>query len=261
VSVEADAPVFSSRILKAGALLGDVRRVVEVWDDGLSSGENLDRIVEGNLLGKPSRSRCQDVVDHAIRPRFVDPGPQVIDALRLIVGRAEAFAQACWYETSRADPLVAAFAEEALFGWSQDGRVGVSVDLVEIWVREQARRGRAPAWSDQVTRRAAHGLVASARDVGILVGNVRKELASPRLSPPGFVYVAFRLFEQGASSRGQVDNTVWRRWLLDPGRVERLFEVAARAGVLRYARVGSSLRLDWVARSLPEAVEVTVAAS
>ena len=57
MSVEADAPTFSSRILKAGALLGDVRRVVEVWDDGLSSDENLDRIVEGNLLGKPSRSR------------------------------------------------------------------------------------------------------------------------------------------------------------------------------------------------------------
>jgi len=252
-------PLFTARILKAGASLGDVRRLLEVWDDEASPQANLRAIVQGNLLGKATRTRAADV-SAALRARYVDPGPQVIPALRLLTAEPPAFVDACWYETTRSDPLLAAFAEEAVDAWSHSGQTAVTVDGVEGWVRAQAAGGRAPAWSDQVTRRVAHGLVATSRDLGALIGAVRKEVAPPRLSTTGLVYVAFRLHEQGASSRVQVEGPIWRRWRLRSEHVEALFVEAARSGVLRFSRVGSSVRLDWQARSLSEAVEVANAA-
>lgn len=250
-----EQPLFTSRILKAGALMPDVRRVLEVWDDSASPQANMRTIVEENLLGKATRTRAADV-GAALRARYVDPGPQVIGGLRLLVDDAPALLDACWYETTRSDPLLAAFAEEAIYGWSQAGRAPVTVDGVEVWVRAQAASGRAPAWSDQVTRRVAHGLVATARDMGALRGAVRKEVAPPHLSLAGLVYVAFRLHEQGASSRAQVEGSVWLRWRLRAEHVEKLFVEAARSSALRFDRVGSSVRVDWRARSLVEAVEL-----
>ena len=252
-------PLFTARILKAGALLGDVRRLLEVWDDGASAQQNLRAVVEGNLLGKATRTRAADVTA-ALRARYVDPGVQVIPALRRLILEPPAFVDACWYETTRSDSLLAAFAEEAICDWSRSGPTPVSVDRVEGWVRAQAAAGRAPAWSDQVTRRVAHGLVATARDLGALTGAVRKEVAPARLSTLGLVYVAFRLHEQGASSLAQVHSSTWRRWRLRPEHVEALFVEAGRSGAMRFSRVGSSVRVDWQAQSLTEAVEMARAA-
>jgi len=45
---------------------------------------------------------------------------------------------------------------------------------------------------------------------------------------------------------------VWRRWLLDQGRVTELFQEAARNGLLRYSSAGSVVRVDWLQESLSE---------
>ena len=57
--------------------------------------------------------------------------------------------------------------------------------------------------------------------------NQRKEIASPTLSPRGFAYVAYRLHEQGASSRALITTPVWRQWLLPDERVAELYDLDA----------------------------------
>ena len=52
--------LLTSRLLKGGAVLGDTRRVVELWEAALSPGANLERLSSENLLGKSSRSRLND---------------------------------------------------------------------------------------------------------------------------------------------------------------------------------------------------------
>ena len=113
--------VYTSRLLKGGAALQDTRRVVELWDPGLSPGDNLRRLSAENLLAKPSRSRLDDLLYRVIQRRYVDPGPHLIPALTGLLTDARAFREACYYETARADDLLAAFAEGPLWEWQQQG--------------------------------------------------------------------------------------------------------------------------------------------
>jgi hypothetical protein len=243
---------LTSNIQKGGALLDDCRRVVEAWDNDTAPEKNLARIADENLLGKASRARTDDVLLRIVRPRLVAPGRQVIPAMKGLLTEPQAFAEACYYETARDDPLLAAFAEGPLWSWWQGGRMGVGIDDVTTWLAALAQDGRTPAWSESVRTKAARGLLAALRDFGILRGATRKEIAPPAMSPRGFAYVAWREHEQGASSRALATSGVWRRWFLEPDRVADLFGQAARLGVLRFSSAGSAVRVDWLAGSLAE---------
>lgn len=244
--------MLTSNILKGGALLDDARRLVDVWDLSKGSAWNLHRIADENLLAKPSRSRADAVLQRILRPRLIDPGPQVITALKELRSSPRGFAEAYYFESTRADTLLAACAEGPLFGWWQAGRVTVDVNEVAAWLGELAEKGETPSWADSTRIRVARHLLAALRDFGILTGAARKEFSRSSLSIAGFSYVAFRLHESGASSRTLLASPVWRRWLLDPDRVTALFHEAARNGLLRFSTAGSAVRVDWLEESLSE---------
>ncbi len=246
---------MSSNISKRGALLDDTRQFVSLWDDDLSSAANLSLFNEQNLLGLPSRSRAADVTMYALRPRFVDPGGDVVRALRILRDQSAAFSDACYYEASRADRLLAAFAEGPLVRWYEEGRLGVNADLAEQWVNELETAEEVPTWSPSLKRRVAQGLLATLRDFGRLEGSTKspyKEIAGPGISYGGFAYVAYRLHQSGESSRGLLTSPVWKRWLLDSPRIDQHMNRLAAEGLLYYSRAGSSLRIDWRVGSLVE---------
>jgi hypothetical protein len=246
---------YHSRLLKGGAALDDTLRVVELWDDASSPADNLARIAEGNLLGKSSRSRLDDVLKVVIRPRFVEPGDHILPALRALADDHRAFRDACYYEASRTDRLLADFAEGPLWDWWNAGRLSIDLADVETWLDELEASEVLPSWTSSVKTRAAQGLLSALRDFGVLQGVARghrKEILTPTVSPRGFAYVAWREHEQGASSRALATSRVWRRWLLEPDRVIDLFGQAARLGVLQFSSAGSAVRIDWVASSLRE---------
>lgn len=246
---------INSNISKRGALLDDTRQFVSLWDDDLSSAANLSLFNEENLLGLPSQSRASDVTMYALRPRFVDPGEEVVRALRLLRDNPAAFSDACYYEASRADQLLAAFAEGPLACWYHEGRLRVNADLAEQWLDELERAEKAPAWSPSLKRRVAQGLLATLRDFGRLDGaskSPNKEIGSPGISDGGFAYVAYRLHQSGDSSRGILNTPVWQRWLLDRPRIDQHMHRLAAHGLVYYDRAGSSLRIDWRVESLVE---------
>ena len=248
--------LYTSRLLKGGAALEDTRRVVEQWDTELDPQANLERLSAENPLGKVSRSRLDDLLSRVIQRRYVDPGPHVIPVLKGLLRHHRAFREACYYEASRADDLLAAFAEMRLWDSWQQGRLAVGVDDALGWLQELADRGNAPAWTDSVRTRVAQGLLSTLRDFGILAGAAksrRKEFVPPAMTPRGFAYVAWREHEQGASSWALVTGSVWHRWLLDADSVDDLFNQSARLGVLRFSRVGSAVRVDWRVDGLAEA--------
>lgn len=244
--------MLTSRILKGGALLGESRILVESWDHGQSVSANLASASTSNILAKRSATRSKDVLA-VLRQRLIEPGTHVLAALHALVDHPRAFREACYFEATRADALLAAFAEHALWESYQAGRVGVSPDDIVKWLRNLSANKCLPAWSDEVFTRAAQGLLATTRDFGILRGAVRKEFAGPSLSAAGFAYVAFRLHEQGTVARGIGASPVWHRWMLSSGDVEHLFGEVSTLGVLRRSQAGSVVRIDW---ELPSLVEV-----
>jgi hypothetical protein len=58
ITMPTQAP-YSSRIIKASALIGDTRILLESWDPALGMGENLRRARHQNIFAKSSRSRVE----------------------------------------------------------------------------------------------------------------------------------------------------------------------------------------------------------
>jgi hypothetical protein len=252
---------FTSNIMKVGAHLDDTRVMVDVWDPTLSDEENAARIVDGNLLGLPSHSRANDVMVRALRPRFIAPVAGIPEALRELKSNAEAFTDACYYELTRLDALVAGFVEDQLAEWWIEGRISIETSDARDWVDKLAVDGRISDWSPNVRDRVARGMMAALRDLGRLTGirsSHKKEIARPGISIGGFAYTSFRLHQQGESSRGILSSEVWKRWMLDESRVDEHMHRLASLGVVFYAVAGSSLRIDWRIGSLAEVARAAV---
>ena len=249
---------YTSNLQKGGALLDVTARLVGAWDPQRTVADNLAEARETNLLGAASAVRRWDLVERILRPRYLDPGPHVIPALQVLLRTDRAaFRDACYFETSRTEPLLADFAQGALFDWRTDGRGAVSVQDAQVWLGRLAAPGAAPAWSEAVCTRLARALLAALRDFGVLRGrpsSPRKEIGHPYPSAAGFAYACWRLLELGTTAASIEASPVWRRWLLTPGDTRSLMADLASHGVILLNRAGSVTRIEWRASTLVEAV-------
>ena len=241
---------ITSRIIKGGALLDESRLFVESWDRSLSEAENLAEFRSGNLLGKRSRARTEDAVA-ILRQRFVSPGPQVISALKQLTIHADAFRDACYFESARNDDLLAYVASRVLADLRARRQVTVSVEDVE---RSLSLQPIVRDWGEATRRRVVHGVLATLRDFAVLEGQVHKRIVSPRISFGGFVYVLGRVREHATSTHDVVSGPAWGWWLLDDRQVRGLLLEADREAILRYSDAGSASRIDWRMSGLEEMV-------
>src|SRR3972149_3275240 len=62
--------LYSSKIIKAGALLPDTKTLLANWDQTLTVPENLDRLRRDNSFGKSSRARIEDILP-ILRQRYL----------------------------------------------------------------------------------------------------------------------------------------------------------------------------------------------
>lgn len=252
---------FVSNIMKVGAHLDDTQVLVDVWDPSKCPEDNVAAIIEDNLLALPSRSRAHDVVTRALRPRFIDPNGDVVPALAELRRVPDAFRDACFYELTRVDALVASFVSEQLPRWWDEGRVGIETADARAWIDKLAADELVPDWSNNIRDRVARGLLAALRDLGRLHGtrsSHKKGISRPGISLGGFAYTAFRLHQEDYSGRAILQSAVWSRWLLDPARVDEMMHLLAGRGVVYYSAVGSTIRLDWRVGSLPEGCRAVV---
>ena len=244
---------ITTRIIKGGALLEDSRRFVDEWDLHCGPQENLEMFRSGNVLGKRSRSRAEDALA-ILRQRFVQPGPEVVRALKVLTAWPDAFRAACYYEAARNDDLLAYTAGEILYASRQRGWIRVAVEDVERALLEAPPGPAVKEWGESTRRRVIHGLLSALRDFEVLEGQATKHLARPHMPFAGFVYVLGRLRARLASSHEIVTSSAWRWWLLDDHHVRSLFLDADREGLLRFSEAGTTVRIDWRTGGLEEMV-------
>lgn len=246
---------------KVGAHLEDTKALVAAWDPTLTAEDNVTRIVEQNLLGLPSQSRANDVMVRALRPRFIAPDAGIVETLGVLTDQPAAFQDACFYEFTRVDGLAATFCAEQLLTWWEQGRLAIETTDTREWIDQLAVDERIADWTPNIRARVARGMMAALRDLGRLTGprhSPKKEIVRPGISLAGFGYTAYRLHQQGESSRGILNSPVWRRWLLDGHRVDELMHRLGSLGVVYYSVAGSTLRIDWRVASLEEAARAAV---
>lgn len=250
--------IYSSKILKSGAILSETKILLDNWDDTTSFQDNFNRFRQKNILGKASRSRVEDILQ-AFRQRYLNE-PHVMEALISLVRAkhsANSFDQILYFHAARSDPLIHGFVVEVLWPRYQIGRQDILVQDAESWIREKISRGlTAKPWSDNTIEKSAQGLMSTLRDFGIIQGLKNKRLVPAYLRIDAFSYIAFYLSKLQPSGKRLLESEEWQLFFLDTDAVERLFMEAHQQHLLDYYAAGSVVRIVFSSESIEEYVHV-----
>jgi hypothetical protein len=249
---------YSSKIIKAGALIGDTKTLLSQWDVDASVEENLKRAQEQNVFGKASRSRVQDILA-IFRQRYLTEESVTKALVTLVRGRfpTAALGRLLYFHSARADRLLHDAVTEILAPRHARGLVDINVQdfqrSLAKWVNEGNTIGH---WSEPTISRIAQGLLSSLRDFGVLQGAVNKKIAPAYFPIESFAYVMFYLKQHQPSGAKLIELPDWKLFFLQREGVERfLFEAHQRA-LLEYHVAGSVTRLTFPAETLEEYANV-----
>jgi hypothetical protein len=248
------AALYSSKIIKAGALLADTKTLFTHWDLAASVKDNLDRMRRDNLFGKASRSRVRDVLA-IFRQRFLGEEAVTRALVVLVKGKlpAASLDRILFFHAARADRLLHDVVTKVLAPLSARGIT--DIDVAELrkplkrWVAEEKTSG---PWSDPTEERIAQGLLSALRDFGVLQGAVKKRIAPAFLPVEAFAYLAFYLKQHQPSGAKLAELPDWKLFFLSREGVERAFFEAHQSNLLEYHAAGSVTRLTFPAATLEE---------
>jgi hypothetical protein len=250
--------IYSSKILKSGAMLSETKILLAGWDDSASIQDNFYRFRQSNILGKASRSRVEDILQ-VFRQRYLNEA-QVTKALigmKKAKYSADSLDQILYFHTARSDPLIHDFVIEVLWPRYQNGRQDILVKDAEKWIRQKISEGVTTSpWSENTIVKSARGLMSTLRDFGILQGLNNKSLIPDYLPVDAFSYIAFYLSELQPSGKRLLESKEWQLFFLRTEAVEHLFMEAHQQHLLDYHAAGSVVRIVFPSESIEEYVHV-----
>lgn len=254
----APEPIYTSRIIKASALLADTRVLLHEWDLGQSAATNLDRLRQQNVFGKASRSRIDDILTIFRQRYFDDPAIG-----GMLVTLAQGGAPGAWI-----DPLLYFFSVQndrtlrdlvvdVLYPRLQGGYSDVTVEYITRALRTWVAEGKTTSvWGDRTIARVARGALATLRDYGILAGKTHKRIAPFYLPTPSFALAAHWLAGRERSGERVLHSDEWKLFFLPVAGVERFFVEAHQEHLLGYQAAGSVVRIDFPTDDLVEFANV-----
>jgi len=253
-TVDCPPSPYTTKIIKAGALLPDTKALLSCWDPEQSVAENLRQIRRRNLLGKPSRSRAEDILA-IFRQRYLGEESVAKALARLVRNRCNgnSIDRILYFHAARADSLLRDVVLEILVPQWARGVTQVSVAEVHRTLRQWVMAGKTTSiWNDGTLRRVVQGLLSALRDFGVLQGAVNKRIAPAYLPLQAFCYIVFYLKQKQASGAKLLDMADWKLFFLPREGVERFLVDAHQHGLLEYHAAGSVTRLTFPAPTLEE---------
>jgi len=252
------ADLYTSRIIKAGALLADTKTLLSHWDNAASVKANLARIRQENVFGKASRSRVEDILA-IFRQRYLSQ-EDVAKALVIFVEDrlpAVSLDRILFFHSARNDRLLHDAVTELLLPLNSRGATDVDVLEVQRTIAKWVVEGKTTAkWGDATILRVTQGLLSALRDFGILQGAVNKRIAPAHLSIEAFAYIAFYLSQQQASASKLLELPDWKLFFLPSAGVERFLIEAHQHNLLEYHAAGTVTRLTFPVNTLEEYANV-----
>jgi hypothetical protein len=246
--------VYTSKIIKAGALIGDTKTLLSHWNNGETVSENTARLQSENVFGKASRSRVDDVLA-IFRQRYLADESVTKALVALVKGKIASVSldRILYFHSAKSDRLIYDVVTDVLVPWSQKGLVDVSVQEVQRSLAQWVQEGKTKAhWSEPTMTRISQGLLSALRDFGVLEGAVNKKIAAIYLPIEAFAYIAFFLKQHQPSGAKLLELPDWKLFFLSRETVERFLFEAHQQGLLEYHVAGSVTRLTFPANSLEE---------
>jgi hypothetical protein len=247
-------PPYTSKIIKAGALLADTKTLLSHWDVRASIRENLDRMRRENILGKASRLRVKNILA-IFRQRYLRE-ESVTKALVVLVNHrfpATSLDPLLYFHSARADYLLHDMVTELILPLKARGISDVEVTEVERSIAKWVREGKMTrSWGENTIRRVTQGLLSTLRDFGVLAGAVNKRVTPAYLPIGAFAYITFYLKQRQPSGAKVIDLPDWKLFFLPPEGVERLLVEAHQQSLLEYHAAGTVARLTFPSNSLED---------
>jgi len=140
-SQSAQAP-YTTKIIKAGALLADTKTLLAHWDLDCSVQDNLQRIQHENIFGKASRSRVEDIL-RIFRQRYLTEEAVTRALVVLVKNRfpASALDRILYFHSAQSDRLLFDVVVNALVPQQAQGLTDIDADDIQHtltkWVREE----------------------------------------------------------------------------------------------------------------------------
>jgi hypothetical protein len=249
---------YSSKIIKAGALIGDTKVLLSHWDVTVPVAENIKRAQRENIFGKASRSRVDDIL-RIFRQRYLTEESVTAALVTLVQGKfpTAALERLLYFHSARADQLLHDSVTEILVPLHARGLVDINVQdfqrCLTKWVEEGKTTGH---WSEYTITRISQGLLSTLRDFGVLQGATKKKIAPAFLPIEAFAYIMFYLKQHQLSGAKLIELPDWKLFFLSREGVERFLFEAHQRELLEYHVAGSVTRLTFPAESLEEYANV-----
>jgi hypothetical protein len=257
VSVSSPPP-YSSKIVKASALLDDTKTLLSHWDVDATVPENLNRISRENIFAKASRSRVEDILA-VFRQRYLVEA-DVVNALVVLVKNrfpAASLDRILYFHAARSDAVLRDAVTEILVPMQAQGIIDITPMTVQKVLAKWVEKGLTTrAWSENTTERVAQGLMSTLRDFGVLQGAVNKRIAPAYMPVTAFAYIAFYLKQHQPSGAKLLELPDWKLFFLNRELVERFLFEANQHHLLEYHAAGTVTRLTFPASTLEEYANV-----
>jgi hypothetical protein len=250
--------LYTSRIIKAGALISDTKTLLLHWDIDASVKQNIERVHRDNLFGKASRSRTEDILA-IFRSRYLSDKGVALALVALVRKKLPpaALDRLLYFHSARADRLLYDVVTELLVPMREIGLLSVGIHDVQTQIQEWVAQGKTVShWSEITILRAAQESLATLRDFGVLQGVVNKKIAPAYLPVEAFAYVAFYLKQHQPSGDKLIELPDWNLFFLRREGVERFLFEAHQRDLLEYHVAGSVTRLTFPAATLEEYANV-----
>jgi Putative inner membrane protein (DUF1819) len=156
---------YSSKIIKAGALIGDTKTLLSHCHLASSVEENINRVQRENVFGKASRSRVEDILA-IFRRRYLTEESVTRALVTLVRGKflPVALDQLLYFHSARADQLLHDAVTEILVPMQARGLVDINVQdfqrSLAMWVEDGRTTGH---WSEPTITRISQGLLSTLR--------------------------------------------------------------------------------------------------
>lgn len=245
---------YTSKIIKAGALLTDTKTLLLHWDETLSVQENLSRMRNENIFGKASRSRIEDILT-IFRQRYLTSEAVTLSLVHLVRGNfpREGLDRILYFFATQSDALLHDIVVQVFSQFRAQGKIDVTVNDIQLVIIDWIATGKIPtSWSEETILRAAREVLSTLRDFGMLQGAAHKRLAPIYLPVEAFAYLAFYLHQRQPSGERLLNDPEWQLFFLSHEAVERFFMEAHQHRLLEYHAAGSVIRITFPQASIED---------
>lgn len=252
------AAPYTSRLIKATALIPDTKALLAAWDLNQDVRTNFDSARRLNIFGKASRSRIEDILK-IFRQRYFDD-PEVGQALvTLVQGHVPAqwVDPLLYYYTVENDSTLRAIVLEVIARRRLSGYADVTTEHVQRALREWVAEGKTTStWGEDTILHVAQHALAALRDFGVLQGKATKSITPLYLPVEAFTFLAYEIWRKDQAGDRVLHSPEWNLFFLPTQGVERFFLEAHQERLLSYYAAGSVVRLEFSENTLVEVARV-----